>query len=122
MSFKESVEADNLGVFLNAEEFADKHTIKFDGKTYENINVTFIKVKQSERKILQHDHMQGAHQLTAKAYFDAGDVNNRIPKQGEWFEIDDGKALGKPFFMRYRVATAQNAMGMICVELEAYDE
>lgn len=122
MSFKESVEADNLGVFLNTDEFADKHTIKFGEKTYENISVAFIKVKQLERKILQHDHLQGVHQLTAKAYFDAGDVNDRIPRQGERFEIDEGKALGKPFFQRYRVTTAQNAMGMICVELEAYDE
>ena len=69
MSFKESVEADNLGVSLNTEEFADKHTIKFDEKTYEDISVAFIKVKQSERKILQNDHMQGVYQLTAKAVF-----------------------------------------------------
>lgn len=122
MSFKEQVQSDNLGVFLNTNEFADIHTIKYGGNTYENIKVTLIKVKQSERAILQSDHMRGVYVLSAKAYFDSRDVNERIPKQGSWFEIDEGEALGKPFFVRYRVATAENSMGMICLELEANNE
>lgn len=120
--FKDQIKRDNAVVFNNTDEFAEYHTIKFDNKVYEDIPVVLEKITQSERTILQNDHMQGVYKLSAKAYFNAKDVNNRIPKQGEWFEIDDGEALGKPFFQRYRVATAENAMGMICLELEAYNE
>ncbi len=122
MSFKETVMADNLGVFLNSEEFAEKHTIKFDGMTYEGINVTFIKVKQSDRVILRDDHMEGVYLVSAKAYFSASDTDGCIPEQGHYFEIDDGEALGKPFFSRYRVSTSENSMGMVCLELEQYNE
>lgn len=119
---KDQIKRDNAAVFNNADEFAEYHTIKFDNKVYKNIPVVLEKITQSERTILQSDHMQGVYQLTEKAYFNAKDVNDRIPKQGTWFEIDEGEALGKPFFQRYRVATSENAMGMICIELEAYNE
>lgn len=122
MGFKEMVEQDNANIMLNTDEFAEYHTVKYDGKVYEHIPVVLTKVRQSDRTILQSDHMQGIYQLSAKAYFNAKDVNDHIPKQGTWFEIDEGEALGKPFFQRYRVATSENAMGMICVELEAYNE
>lgn len=122
MSFKELVQSDSKNVFLNNNEFANLHTISFDGEEYANIPVVVTKIKQSDRTILQSDHMQGIYQLSAKAYFNAKDVNDHTPKQGAWFEIDEGEALGKPFFQRYRVATSENAMGMICVELEAYNE
>lgn len=122
MSFAEVVKADNAGVFLNTEEFAEQHTIKFGGETRSDICVTYIKVKQSDRTVLKADHMEGVHLVSAKAYFSTKDVGERIPRHGEWFEIDEGEALGKPFFKRYRVATVENSMGMICLELEAYDE
>lgn len=120
--FKDQIKRDNAAVFNNADEFAEYHTIKFDNKVYENIPVVLEKITQSERTILKIDHMQGVYKLSAKAYFNAKDVNDRIPKQGTWFEIDDGEALGEPFFQQYRVATSENAMGMICLELEAYNE
>ncbi|MCH5207544.1 MAG: hypothetical protein J1F04_01560 [Oscillospiraceae bacterium] len=121
MGFKEMVKAD-IEVFLNPEEFAEKHTIKFDGMTFEDIDVTLIKVKQSDRIIPKDDHMQGVHLVTAKAYFSVEDTDGKYPEHGAHFEIDDGEALGKPFFERYRVVTVENAMGMACLELELYDE
>lgn len=122
MGFKEMVEQDNAAIILNTDEFAEFHTVKYGNKSFEHIPVILEKLKQSDRTILQSDHMQGVHLVSAKVYFNAKDVDNHVPRYGEWFEIDDGEALGKPFFQRYRVATAQNAMGMICLELEAYDE
>lgn len=122
MGFKEMVERDNAAIILNTDEFAEFHTVKYGDKVYEHIPVVLEKLKQSDRTILKSDHMQGVHLVSAKVFFNANDVDDHIPRHGKWFEIDEGKALGKPFFMRYRVATAQNAMGMICVELEAYDE
>ena len=32
LTFKEALRNDVQGVFLNLEEFADRHTIKYDGK------------------------------------------------------------------------------------------
>lgn len=122
MSFKEQAALDNANVFLNSTEFAELHTIRFDDKTYENIPVVLEKIRQSERNILQSDHMQVVYLISAKAYINAADVEGNIPEQGKLFEIDDGEALGKPFFARYRVATSDVAMGMICLELEGYDE
>lgn len=122
MNFKEMVERDNVNVFLNCGEFAEKHTIKFDGKTYENISVILSGVRQSERIKTKSDNMQGVYSVTAKAYFSINDTEGNMPEHGKRFEIDDGEALGKTFFRRYRVASVQNEMGMICLELVAYDE
>lgn len=122
MSFKEQAALDNANVFLNSAEFADLHTIRFDGEEYADIPIVLEKIRQSERTILQSDHMQGVYLISAKAYFAEKDVEGNIPEQGKLFEIDDGEALGKPFFVRYRVATSDVAMGMICLELEGYDE
>lgn len=123
MSFKEQAAADSANVFLNVGEFADMHTIRYGGKEYSDVPVVLEKIRQAERNVvLQSDHLQGIYTLSAKAYFNEVDVGNHIPEQGGRFEIDDGEALGKIFYQRYRVTTCDVAMGMICLELEAYDE
>lgn len=122
MGFKESVARDIANVFLNTDEFAELHTIKFDDETYSNIPVVTQKITQSDRTVLQDDHVQGIYKLSMRAYFNSVDTNGHIPEQGKSFEINDGEALGKPFFQRCRVATAENKMGLICLELEAFDE
>lgn len=122
MSFKELVQADSKSVFLNNNEFADLHTIRFDGEEYANIPVVVTKIKQSDRTILQSDHMQGIYLVTEKVFFNDTDTKGHLPEQGKTFEIDEGEALGKPFFQSYRIATVEDAMGVVCVELEAYNE
>ena len=37
-------------------------------------------------------------------------------------EINDGFALGKPYFRKYTVVTSDCEMGIVNLELEAYDE
>ncbi len=122
MSFKELVEADSKSVFLNGNEFADLHTIRFDSNEYADIPLVITKIKQSDRVVVQSDHMQGIFLVSEKVYFNLEDTDGNIPEQGKMFEIDEGVALGRPFFQRYNVITVENAMGMICVELEALDE
>lgn len=122
MSFKDVVQADSKSVFLNIGEFAETHTIKFDGEEYTDIPVAITKIKQSDRTILQSDHAQGIYLIAEKVYFNADDTDGHLPEQGKEFKIDEGEALGKPFFQSYRVVTVENAMGVICVELEAYNE
>lgn len=122
MSFKEQVKTDIKNVFLNVGEFAEVHTIKFDGEVFENIPVVLENVRQTELSVSAGNHSEGLHLVAAKAYYNAEDTGGLYPERGKRFEIDDGEALGKPFFRRYKVATAEDAMGMICLELEACDE
>lgn len=122
MSFKDTVKQDIQNVFLNIGEFAEKHTIKFNEKIYEDIPVVIEGVTQTERAAKEYDRMQGIYSVTAKAYFSANDTDGAFPEQGKYFEIDDGEALGRTFFKRYTVVTAKDDMGMICLELEVLDE
>lgn len=121
MGFKEMVKADNA-VFLNIAEFADLHVVKYDGEYYENIPVVIENLKESDRTILRSDHMQGVFVVSAKAYIAQSDLNGAMPEKGKTLEIDDGEALGKPYFRKYRIETSSVEMGMICLELEAIDE
>ena len=49
LTFKETVARDVRGVFLNLDEFADRHTVKYDGKVYEDIPVSLQDVEQTEQ-------------------------------------------------------------------------
>lgn len=122
MTFKEMVAADNKSVFLNLKEFADLHNIVYDGQTYFEIPVLLTKVRQSERPIVAGDNAEGLFLVSAVAHIDLKDMDGVIPEKGQKIEIDDGMALGHPFYRKYRVVTSDCEMGMIVLELEAYDE
>lgn len=122
MGFKEMVELDNKRVFLNTKEFAELHTIKYDGREFSNIPLVLEKIRQSELSLPITNHTDGIYTFSAKAYFSSADVEGHLPEQGKSFEIDDGEALGKTFFKKYRIATVDDAMGMISLELEGTDE
>ncbi len=121
MDFKAMVNADNA-VFINTGEFAEKHTIKYDGEIYENVPIVIEDLKETDRPISNGDNMRGIYLASTKAYVTETDLNGVIPEKGKYFEIDDGTALGKPFFTRYRVEKVSREMGMLCLELEALDE
>ncbi len=121
------VEADNLGVFLNAMEFADKHIVKYDGITYDGgdgtgIPVLLTKVKEMKRPAIASDNMQGIHLVSATAHIALSDLGGVIPEQKQDIYIDNGTALGEPFYQRYTIVTSDCEMGMVVLELEAYDE
>lgn len=125
MSFKEMVEANNKSVFLNLDQFADKHIIKYDGETYagengEGIPILLTKVKEMKRPVVVS--MQGVHLATAVAHIALSDLDGIVPEQKQDILIDDGEALGSRFFRRYRILTSDCEMGMIILELEAFDE
>lgn len=122
MTFKEMVAADNKSVFLNSMEFADIHNIVYDGRTYSGIPVLLTKVRQSERTILAGDNVDGLFLVTAVAHIALSDMNGVIPEQDQKIQIDDGTALGHPFYRKYRIVTSDCEMGMLVLELEAYDE
>ena len=127
MDFKAMVEADNKGVFLNAMEFAENHIVKYDGAIYDGeegagIPVLLTKVKEMKRPAVASNNMQGVHLVTATAHIALSDLDGIVPEQKQDISISDGTALGEPFFQRYKIVTSDCEMGMIVIELEAYDE
>ena len=122
MSFKDMVKSDIANVLMNTDEFAENHTVRYDGEVYENIPIVLQKVMQSDRPVVQSDHMEGIFLVSAVAYIQEKDLGGVIPEQGQRFEIDDGEALGEPYFRRYSVITSKCEMGLITLELRYYDE
>ena len=123
MSFKSMVEADNRGVFLTAAEFAELHFVRYDGTLYggtDGIPVLLTKVKEMKCPVVAN--MAGVHLVSATAHIALADLCGIVPEQKKMIEINDGFALGKPYFRKYTVVTSDCEMGIVNLELEAYDE
>lgn len=115
LTFKEAVSHDVRGVFLNLEEFAGLHTIKYDGKVYADIPVSLQDVEQTERRQMKDDHLPGIFKAKSVLYCAREDIGGKVPEQGTWLEINDGK--NPKFFNRYQVGSSGVEMGMVRVEL-----
>lgn len=115
LTFKETVANDVHGVFLNLEEFADRHTIKYDGQVYADIPISLQDVEQTERQQMKDDHLPGIFRAKAVLYCAREDIGGRPPEQGKWLEINDGK--NPRFFNKYQVGSSGVEMGMVRVEL-----
>ncbi len=122
MNFKDIVKSDIATVIMNVDEFAENHSVRYDGETYDDVPIVFQKVKQSDRPAISSDHMEGIYLVTAVAYVNVGNLGGIVPEQGKYIEINDGEALGKPFYVRYKVATSKCEFGLITLELGYYDE
>ena len=121
MSFKDVVRDDCKNVFLNADEFAECHTIWYDGDVFHNIPVVLTKLKESRRPTAS-ENMEGIHLVTAVMHVALEDMDGIIPEQKQRIEIDDGVAMSSVYRHRYTIVTSDCEMGMIVLELEAYDE
>lgn len=115
LCFKEALANDVHGVFLNTDEFSDLHTIKYDGKVYADIPVSLQDVEQTERQQMKDDHLPGIFKAKATLYCAREDIGGRVPEQGKWLEINDGK--NPKFFNKYQVGSSGVEMGMVRVEL-----
>ncbi len=122
MSFKEMAEADIKNIFLNSSEFASIKTVRYDGATYPDIPVLLTQTKEMERQAPSSDNAQGIHLVSAVAHISSADMDGVLPEQKQFIYIEDGSALGQVFFKRYKIITSDIEMGMIVLELEAYDE
>ena len=131
MGFKDMVKSDIANVLMNTEEFAESHTVKYDGEVYADIPIILQRVKQSDRPIIQSDHAEGIYLVTAVAYINEKDLDGVIPEQGHRFEIDDGdiKEAIRPYAMGRIVDVAgfledypcDPDGGELCIELEIAD-
>ncbi len=120
-AFKDMVAEDIHGVFLNTEEFAEIRTIKYDGDTYTDIPIVLTGLKEQDRSQSVSDHMEGIYRVTSVLHCALTDLGGKRPEQGMRIYINDEEG-GGGFFRTYYVATSVCEMGMLRVELEAYDE
>ena len=117
MSFKDMVEADNLSVFLNTDEFGEERNIKYDGVTYVAVPCVLTKLKEKDRNTTMSDHAQGIYRVTATFHCRLADIGEVTPEKGGLILIGD-----EDFMQRFFVAQAGCDMGMVRLELEALDE
>ncbi len=117
MSFKDMVAADNVNVFMNLDEFAETHDIRYDGITYPDVSCTITKLKETERPTKMRDHGQGIYLVSAIFHCPLEALDGYVPEKGTLFGVSDGS-----FIKDYYVAESSCAMGMIRLELEARDE
>lgn len=104
-SFKDCVAADIHGVFLNRQEFADKHTI--DGREMEAV--------VDDDALLERDkarggvHTDGLYRVRRLLYVAKADYGGR-PMSGKNLNLDGRE---------YRVVQADDAAGVLSIEIEA---
>jgi hypothetical protein len=115
--FKDMVEADNRNVFINVSEFADLHTVIYDGETYEDVPLVMTGIKEQDRKQLVPDHVQGLYLVTNIMYCSVADLGGNVPEKGMKIKVSDGS-----YYREYYIGASVNYMGMLRVELEAIDE
>lgn len=114
--FRQSVEADIEAVFLQ-DDFAEAHNIAYDGKTYSGVMCVVSKIKEKERVTIMRDHAQGLYLVTEVLHVALKDLDGNMPEKGALIKIS------KDGFMRsFYIAASGCSMGMLRVELEAYDE
>ena len=117
MSFKDMVAKDNLNVFLNDSEFAEKHDIVYDGVTYPNVKCVITQLKEQDRSTTMRDHAQGLYRVSAVMHCALTDLDNIVPEKGGKIKVSDGA-----FLRTFYVGQSGCEMGMIRLEMEAVDE
>lgn len=122
-AFKDMVASDNLAVFLNDDEFADRRTVRYDGAVYADIPIVLSGIKQSDRPVMvsSGDHGQGLYLATAVLHCALSDLGGNQPEKGMRIQINEEDG-GGGFYREYYVAASDCEMGMLRVELEAIDE
>lgn len=114
------VQDDIKEVFLNKDEFADLHTVIYDGERYEDIPIVITGVTEKNRRKVVRDHgdrIQGFYMVTTVIHVAVSDLNGVVPEKGMKIQINDGS-----FFDQYTIVSCNNDLGMLRIELEAIDE
>lgn len=119
-AFKDMVTADNIRVFLNENEFAEKHTIIYDGERYENIPVVLAGLKEQDRSQNINDHAEGLYLVSTILHCRIDDLGGNQPEKGKKIKIIDVE--NGLFFREFYVASSVCEIGMLRIELEAIDE
>ena len=119
MSFKDTLVKDIDNVILNLNEFAENHTIIYDGVTYRDIPIVLIGIEEKERQASSSDHSQGLYLVTDRFYCNA-DVFCGLPEKGQTIKISDSRY--KDYLNKYHIARSEINLGMVRVDMEAVNE
>ena len=125
MSFRDMVAKDIKAVFLFNEEFAERRIVKYDGVTYAGedgtgISVVLTNLKEKDRRQTVQDHAAGLYIVSQTLHCSRADLGGVLPEKGMRLEIND--AEDSEYFLRFIIAQSGDEMGMLRIELEAYDE
>ena len=127
--FKDAVQEDLNSVFLNLDEFAETHTVYYDGEEYSDIPIIMTGLSEKERvRQSISDHAEGIYRVSRVLHCDIAALGGqqqprnaapggKQPEQGCKLGIDEDG-----FVRSYYVASSVCEMGMLRVELEAIDE
>lgn len=118
-AFKDMMANDNHTVFLNVDEFADPHTIEYDGETYTDVPAMLTDLDQSARNQTATDHMQGVFLATSVLHCDIRDIGGVRPEFGTKIFVSD---TDSGFMRPYYVGRSYCEMLMCHIELQAIDE
>ena len=125
MSFRDMVADDIQAVFLSTDEFAERRIVKYDGETYAGsdgagISVVLSNIKEKDRHQSVQDHAAGLYIVSQTLHCDRADLGGVLPEKGMRLEITD--AEDSDYFLKFLIAQVAVEMGMLRIELEAYDE
>ena len=119
--FKELIQSDIHQVFLDTRFFGERRTVEYEGQRYEDIPVVLTEPEEKERSRLKEDHVQGLYRVTDVLHCALSDLGGCLPEPGQQLSINDQEG-GGGFFRRFYVAASTCKMGMLVLELGAFDE
>ena len=122
MSFKDMIEHDIKAVFLNADEFAERRTVKFDGYVFEDIPINLHGLDDTKRDQRLTDHAQGLFRVSNVLHVASSDLGGHRPERGTRFYISAADEDGEEYFEVFYVASVYDQGGMFRIELEGVDE
>ena len=117
-AFKDAVREDLNSVFLNLDEFAETHTVYYDGEEYPDVPLVLTGLSEKERvRQTISDHAQGLYRVSRVLHCNIAALGGKQPEKDCKLGIDEDG-----FVRNYYVASSVCEMGMLRVELEAIDE
>lgn len=121
--FRAQLAADNAQVFLNAGEFGQTRTVRYDGEVYEDIDIVLdegLEVTHHNYKIMKTDHSKGLLKDQVRLYCQRADLGGHLPEVEDVLELESAKRRG--FWIKYEVELAKCEEGMLDLLLKKVDE
>ena len=80
---QDAVQEDLNSVFLNPDEFAETHTVYYDGEEYSDIPIVMTGLSEKERvRQSISDHAEGIYRVSRVLHCDIAAIGGKQPEQG----------------------------------------
>lgn len=80
-AFKDAVQEDLNSVFLNLDEFAETHTVYYDGEEYPDVPLVLTGLSEKERRQTISDHAQGLYRVNRVLHCDIAALGGKQPEK-----------------------------------------